>query len=513
MPFDTSNVLLSYQQKLLTTTALERVTIVEKSRRTGYSWVAAADAVLTAASSRKDGGMNVYYMGYNLEMAREFIDYVGWWAKHFEVAVGDLEETIFKDKDNPDKDIKAFRVVFASGFEVVALPSSPRVLRGKQGYVILDEAAFHDNLAEVLKAAFALLIWGGKVLVISTHDGSANPFNELVNDVRAGRKPYKLLRTEFDQAIDDGLYRRVCQVAEKEWSQEAEDEWRNEIYAFYGDGADEELRVIPSAGSGSYIPTALIEARMKSDIPVLTWEESTSFAELPEEVRKQAALDWCRENIDPCLDRLNPNLSSFFGEDFGRVSDLTVIHPFQMDKALRRITPFTVELRNIPYEQQKQILFYIVDRLPNFTAGALDAGGNGGYLAEVAMQRYGAGRIEQISLSREWYREHMPKYKAAYEDDMIVMPKDVNILNDHRLLKLIDGIGQIVSARTKGTDGKKRHADSVIAAALAWYATLMDVIVYEYEEVNAASTQFDEAGADDDEAITDSGLRSMQGAW
>ena len=27
----------------------------------------------------------------------------------------------------------------------------PRSLRGKQGYVIVDEAAFHDDLAELLR--------------------------------------------------------------------------------------------------------------------------------------------------------------------------------------------------------------------------------------------------------------------------------------------------------------------------------------------------------------------------
>ena len=41
------------------------------------------------------------------------------------------------------------------------LPSITGV-SGQQGFVLIDEAAFHDDLGEVLKAAFALLIWGGK---------------------------------------------------------------------------------------------------------------------------------------------------------------------------------------------------------------------------------------------------------------------------------------------------------------------------------------------------------------
>lgn len=49
-----------------------------------------------------------------------------------------------------------FRIKFASGFEIMALSSAPRGLRIKQGVVIIDEAAFVDNLKELLKAALAL---------------------------------------------------------------------------------------------------------------------------------------------------------------------------------------------------------------------------------------------------------------------------------------------------------------------------------------------------------------------
>jgi phage FluMu gp28-like protein len=41
-------------------------------------------------------------------------------------------------------------------------------------------------------------------------------------------------------------------------------------------------------------------------------------------------------------------------------------------------------MRNVPFDQQRQVLFYVVDHLPNFMAGANDARGNGQWLAEVA---------------------------------------------------------------------------------------------------------------------------------
>ena len=67
-------VLLPYQRELLRATATSQMVVVEKSRRIGATWGVAADAVLTGASARSSGGMDVFYIGFNLDMTREFID-------------------------------------------------------------------------------------------------------------------------------------------------------------------------------------------------------------------------------------------------------------------------------------------------------------------------------------------------------------------------------------------------------------------------------------------------------
>ncbi|UGA40359.1 hypothetical protein JOS77_14150 [Chromobacterium haemolyticum] len=56
-----------------------------------------------------------------------------------------------------------------------------------QGKVVIDEAAFHGDVQGVLDAATALLIWGGQIAVISSHNGKANAFNKLVQDIDSGR--------------------------------------------------------------------------------------------------------------------------------------------------------------------------------------------------------------------------------------------------------------------------------------------------------------------------------------
>jgi len=477
------DVLLDYQKKLLRSTALNQVIVVEKSRRIGVTWAIGADAVLSSVTSRRDGGMDTLYIGYNLDMAREFIDTCAMWAKSFNMAAGDIEETIFTDTARDgDRNIKAFRITFASGFDILALTSKPRSLRGRQGYVIFDEAAFHDDLAGMMKAAMAFLVWGGKVLVISTHDGDTNAFNTLVQDIRAERKPYALLRTDFDDAINDGLYDRVKMILEaKGQPVETKEEWRQNIIDFYGDDADEELFCIPSEGSGTYLSGALIEARMEADIPVIRWEQPTAFAELSDHLRTAEARDFCERVLQPLLEKLDPKLRHCIGEDFGRSGDLSVLWPLVLQQNLTRRTPFTVELRNIPFQQQEQIFYYVCDRLPRFAAGALDARGNGQYLAERAMQRYGAGRIFQVMLTVEWYRENMPPYKAAFEDATIILPKDADTLADHRVIVMDRGVARIPEGgRTKGTDKKQRHGDSAIAGVMAHFASRQDTIEYGY---------------------------------
>ncbi|ERJ39095.1 MULTISPECIES: terminase family protein [Burkholderia] len=461
-------VLLPYQQKWCADTS--PVKVCEKSRRVGLSWGEAADSALLAASQR---GMDVWYVGYNKDMAQEFIRDCADWAKFYSLAADEIEETeeVFQDKDG-DKSILAFVIRFASGFRVTALSSRPSNLRGKQGRVIIDEAAFHEQLGELLKAAMALLMWGGQVHIISTHDGVDNAFNELVTDVRTGKKPYSLHRITFEDAVRDGLYQRICLRKGEAWTAEGEAKWVKDIRASYGADAEEELDCVPKNSGGAWLSRALIESRMSADTPVLRWACKQGFEVLPDHIRAAECRDWLEATLGPLLAALPADARSYNGEDFGRTGDLTVHVPLIEQQNLIRRVPFIVELRNVPFRQQEQIAFYLLDRLPRFTGGAFDARGNGQYLAEIAMQRYGASRIQQVMLSESWYREHMPPVKAAFEDGTLDgLPKDADVLADLRAVQVIKGVPRIPDVRTTGQDDGKRHGDAAVAVALAYYAS------------------------------------------
>ncbi len=466
---DVPMVFLPYQQEWMADNS--QLKVGEKSRRIGLTWAEAADNVLIASSTAEAGGMNCYYIGYNMDMAIEYIEACASWAKTFSNVVAAIEEgeEIFKDGKD-EKAIKTWTIKFASGFRIVALSSRPANLRGKQGVVIIDEAAFHDSLDELIKAALALLIWGGKVRIISTHNGDKNDFNTLINDIRSGSRSGSIHRTDFSEAIEQGLFKRICLRGNKAWTQETEDAWKASVYKFYGDASREELDVIPAQGSGAWLSAALIEARMHS-VPVLRYTAAVGFEQRPEADREADIKQWLDLELAPLLAKLNPQWLSCFGMDFARSSDLSVITPCQLADGMKCVVPFQVELRNMPHAQQFQILKYIADRLPRFSKAAIDAGGNGSAVAEFMAQKYGYHRIELIKFTETWYRENMPPLKRAFEDDTILIPRDADVLNDLRMVKLIDGIARVPALRTKGKDGGNRHGDSAIAIALMHYAT------------------------------------------
>lgn len=478
---DLPAVLLPYQAQLLSTTALHQFVICEKSRRIGMTWGVGADAVLHAATARAEGGMDVLYIGYNLDMAREFIDVCAMWAKAFVGAASEVSEFLFKDQseDGTEKDIAAFRISFASGFEIVALTSKPRSLRGRQGYVIFDEAAFHDALDELLKAAMALLMWGGKVLVISTHDGVDNPFNEKIQEVRSGKQKGKVVKVSFDDAVAAGLYERIALVKGLDASPEAKASWIADIRSFYGDDASEELDVIPKASSGAYLTGAAIDKCMSEEHHIARFTAPDGFELKPMEERNRIIDEWYDEEVVPHLNRLDPDRPFALGEDFARTMDLTVITIGQEMRGLDVVVPLIIELKNLPIAQQRRILTRVIREAPApFQAAHLDATGNGLGLAEDMQETFGHERIEAVNISTAWYLECSPRLKERIEDQSIFFARDGDVKKDLRSAKLVRGIPRVPESRQDG-----RHGDAYVAFLMLLAALEAEVEIIDYRPV------------------------------
>lgn len=481
LPADAPAILLPYQVEAIELSRANPLFVSEKSRRTGLTYGFAADAVLTASPAVRPD--NVYYLAYNKDMTREFIAYCGTFAKAFNETTTASDEFLFDD--GSEKGILALRVDFPSGKSIVALSSKPRSLRGMQGVVIIDEAAFHDDFMGVLKAALALLMWGGRVVVISTHDGADNPFNELVEEIRAKKRAGAVQRLTLADALAQGLYHRICLRTGKPWSPEAEAAWEAELRATYKEAAEEELDVVPAKGSGVYLPRATIDACMSPDhriVRLVPGREFDTAGGLIVAAAKDEALDdtvrasvrawreawideWLAREVAPVVALFDPHRTSRFGQDFARSSDLSTIACGQEDAALVLQNRLGIEMLGVPFWAQFRILSWLCRRLPRWANGKMDARGNGQQLAEDMQEEFGADRIEAVMATQATYLARMPRLKARFEDRTILVPRDDGVLDDLRLIKLVKGVPMVVDrvdAKADGAKGK-RHGDYSIA--------------------------------------------------
>ncbi|ODC03227.1 hypothetical protein BFW38_06405 [Terasakiispira papahanaumokuakeensis] len=480
-------VLLPYQQRWFEDDS--QIMIAEKSRRTGLTWAEAGRNVINAAKPRHRGGCNTFYVGSKQEMALEYIAACSLFAKAFnEMAQADVYEQAFWDEGKKEE-ILTYMIRFPkSGRKIQALSSRPSNLRGLQGDVVIDEAAFHESLEELLKAALALTMWGNKVRLISTHNGVDNPFNHYIQDAREGRKDYSVHRITLDDALADGLYQRICYVTGQTWSPEAEQKWRDDLYknAPNSESADEEYGCVPKKSGGSYLSRVLIEAAMVADrsIPILRYEAPQGFEEWTPHQREADVAHWCLRELLPLLEALSPEHRHVFGEDFARRGDLTIFAPLTIDAQLRKRTPFVVELKNLTYQQQEQVMFFILDRLPRLQACAFDATANGGYLAEQARLKLGTEMVDEVHLNRPWYQEWMPKLKGEFEAFNLEIPRHQSTLDDLLQIQLVDGIPLINKGRTQDLNSSnskaKRHGDFAVALAMAVRASWMEGSSIEY---------------------------------
>lgn len=482
----------------------------EKGRRCGITYAEALDDTLIAASARSAGGDNVFYIGDTKDKGREFIGYVAHFAKIVAKELSaSVEEFLFEDQleDGTSRMISAYRVRFASGFRVEALSSRPENIRGLQGVVVIDEAAFHQDVRAVLDAVNALLIWGGRIRVISTHNGVLNPFNELIREAKAGKVPFSLHFIPFAKSVANGLYRRVCLLRGKEWSPEAEAAWEQQIRSAYGVRTAQmrqELDAIPADAEGAALTRVAIEAvadrsvRVLSNVnaafpPLVTpgnetativrWLLPDAAKAAPPAVRDAIVRDFCRTILAPVLARLDADRRHDLGSDFARTGDAATTRVTELGIDLVRRLRLILEMRNVPFEMQRDVLYFVQDRLPRYGHGAFDATGNGAYIAEVSRQRYGA-RISEIKLSQEWYRVNGTPYVEAFGDRTLTVAADEDEIRDHQALAFVGGVVKVPDdMRYKGVDGLTRHGDGAIAGMLAWYASRQGAAEYGYEAV------------------------------
>ena len=503
-PLD-DGVLMKHQREVAAIQAA--IIAVPKGRRTGITFGTMLNKTLVAAARKSAGGDNVYYIGDTKEKGLEAIGYCAKFARVIAQAQGQgvsgVEEFLFEDQDDNGKTrhITAYRIRFASGFQVCALSSRPANIRGLQGHVVIDEAAFHPDVQGVLDAATALLIWGGQITVISSHNGKNNPFAQFCRDIEAGRygTDATVVTVTFDDAVANGLYERVCFMKGTPPTLEGTKAWYTKIRNGYGvrkAAMREELDAIPRDGNGVCLPGVWIEQAMVLEpecVLRLTLDED--FVLKSPEERTAWMADWIERYLDPALDRLDPRDRHVFSHDYARHRDFSSWGAMALTTGMRRRVPLVVEMHKVPYAQQRQLTWHAIERLPRRCGGAMDATGSGEPLAEETADKFGHNHVHQIKLNRAWYGTWMPKLVQGFEDGMIEIAADPNLAQDLRAIEEVEGIAMVTKVRRKDVKDPDllRHGDGAVMLCLGWFATLNLSAVIDYIPVPSHSRGFDNA--------------------
>ena len=114
---NTPPVLLPYQQAWIKDTSPVKVWL--KSRRIGASWCEAGDDALYSASQAGD---DTHYIGYNREMAREFIDELERWSADKPVTA--RSESLIERTSRLTRKYRAASIATLAAFALVSIVST-----------------------------------------------------------------------------------------------------------------------------------------------------------------------------------------------------------------------------------------------------------------------------------------------------------------------------------------------------------------------------------------------------
>ena len=433
------------------------VKVCEKGRRIGLSWAEAYDAVLHAG--QQDGG-NVYYQSYDKTMTRGFIADCGFWCNKLNIGAKMLGEVLVDL--GADGDHQAYKIELASGKEILAMTSAPRAFRSKgkpKDWAIVDEAAFVDDLGEVLKAAMAFLMWGGEVHVISTHNGTGNLFNALVSDVREGKRKGRLFSFPFRRAVRDGLPNRILGIRGVPITPKAIAAWVTEVRDFYGENAAEELDCVPTDGDGTWLTWDLIRGA------------EDERAGQPE---------------------LHTGGATYIGVDIARRRHLWIAVALELCGDVLW-TRELIARRNISFAEQTAIVGELINRYQPVRV-AVDQTGMGEKVVEDWVNLHGSV-VEGVLMNSPSQLKLATALKERLEDRRLRNPSDVDLRSDLRGVRKVTG--PTGNPRLITPDRGDQHSDRFWAYALACGAAAEPWVEFEYDRVSTTADADDDYGYPD----------------
>lgn len=428
-------LLLGYQARWVKDSA--RLKVMEKSRQIGISWASAYRLVST--TSQKGARHDDWVSSRDDLQARLLIDDCKGFAGLLHIGADDLGLRVIDDQKN-----NAYVLRYANGRQTHSLSSNADAQAGKRGRRLLDEFALHPDPRKLYSIAYPGITWGGSLEIVSTHRGSANFFNEIVQEVKTKGNPkgVSLHSVPLQAALDDAFLFKLQSKLPADDPRQAMDEAA--YFDFVRSGcADEESFLQefccqPADDAGAFLSYDLIAScEYRADE---SWEKPTE-------------------------DELAACETLYVGVDVGRQHDLTVIWVVERVGDVL-FTRRLHEMKAATFEAQEAALYEIL-QLGVVRRCCIDNTGIGRQFAERAQQRFG-GKVEPVNFTGPVKEELAFPVRAAFEDRTLRIPSSSAIRSDLRAIrKETTASGNI---RFTADRGKNGHSDRFWALALAAHA-------------------------------------------
>ncbi len=325
---------------------------------------------------------------------------------------------------------KALDVVLPNGSKITALPANPDTARGFSANVFLDEFAFHQDSRKIWTALFPVISAGHKIRVVSTPNGKANKFYELIT---ADDDEWSRHIVDIYQAVDEGLPRDVDELRrairdDDAWAQEFELQWLDEASA--------------------WLSYELISACEDSD-----------------------AGDPSKYAGGPC----------YSGEDIGIRSDLWV--NWVLEEVGDVLWTRLIEARKrIPFHTQDSLRDEAFGRF-RINRHCMDQTGMGEKPVEDAQRKWGSMRVEGVQFTAGNKLTLATLGRELFEDRRIRIPLgDPALRADLHKLRRVDG--PTGSPRFVAESDAAGHADRTWACFLAANAAARPTGPVEYQPIN-----------------------------
>lgn len=442
---ESDKVLLPYQSRWARDNS--RLKIAEKSRQIGWTWATAYG--LVSRKSLRNARLDAWISSRDEIQARLFVEDCKNFAAVVNIGAVDKGECIVDDAGH-----SAYVLTFTNGLRIHSMSSNPDAQAGKRGDRILDEFALHSDPRRLYSIAFPGITWGGSLEIFSTHRGSQNYFNELINEVKHKGNPkgFSLHSVTLQDALDQGfLYKLQCKLPPDDERQRMDE---GDYFDFIRSGcADEEAFQQEFCCKPADDTAAFLGYDLISSCEYAPGDDSQYRVE-----RENGTLG--------TFDLAAAENPLHLGADIGRTKDLTV---FWIIESVGDVeyTRHVVELFNKPFEEQEHILYELL-ALPAMRRACIDNTGIGRQFVERAQGRFGHYKVEAVTFSGKVKEQLAYPMRSAFENRTVRIPSDQFIRADLRAIrKESTASGNI---RFTGERNASGHSDRFWALALAKHA-------------------------------------------